>query len=692
VGKNALGLDPKDFKVGFSDKNKTVLHHKKGHVLTIAHNAVSPKVREQLSALSKVASEDRTHNQAEEAQDQGQYGKTIQKAEGGEVEHKHKHVDIKEALSPVKKFVEKHTDNPNLNPETPPQPYDIPGPSNGAYAEGGEAEGKGVLQQIQEYLSPTAKITNDIDKQREAAQSGDLPPAMPHKIFRKPQEYAEGTPDAPISEEPQDEPGVAFGQQLRQLISDNPHVKAADALLRTEGKALQSIPGFVKGLMGNKSPNKSEAPAQQPQQQMSQPAPQPEQPQTPQVPQPDPMDQAIAQGQGMLEQGYQNQLQGLQQEAAVKGQIGEQQAQQIEQNLNAQNTAKAAYQQSFNQMEQERQAIAQDMAENHIDPEKYWTGDAQGNGGHSKIMAGLGMILAGFNPTSNPNAAINFLKFQMEQNLKGQEMEMGKKNNLLTNNLHQFGNLKDAADMTRLQQADILHNQMLMAASQAATPAAKAEMLQKAGALQQQFAPLRQQFVMRQAMMKLANSTDGNTASNTAPYEHMLQYMRLMNPEQAKEMEGRLIPGVGVAKIPLPKEARDQIINHTKLEQALQDLNQFTHTHTTLVPGSRDYNVGAQKAMIVQTMLREGLLNTVYREGEQPLLDKLIKSNPANFLKEFNTLPQIKELMRNNQAQANTLKSNYGIPIKQAPPEQQYKTVNGVKYMRGPKGEAIPVK
>lgn len=674
MAKNALGLDPKDFKVGFSDSKKTVLHHKKGHVLTIAHNAVSPEARKQLAALSKVSNEDKTNTQAQEEQDQ-----TSKMASGGKI------------------------NNPNTNPQTPMQPNDIPGPTNLSYAEGGEADGKGVLQQIQEYLSPETKITNDIDKQRQDMKAGILPPEATHTI-RKPQQYAEGTPDQPVSDAPQasqppeeqQEPGVAFGQKLRELISENPHVKAADALMRTEGKALQSIPGFIQGLTGSAKPRSEvQAPDRVPN---STPdstiAPDQglAQPQQPQSPQQDPMDQAIAQGQGMLEQGYQNQLQGLQQEAAVKGQIGEQQAHQIERNLDAQNTAKAAYQDSFNRMEQERQAIAQDMAENHIDPEQYWKGDAQGNGGHSKIMAGLGMILAGFNPTNNPNAAVNFLKFQMEQNLKGQEMEMGKKNNLLTNNLHQFGNLKDAADMTRLQQADILHNQMLQAASQAATPMAKAEMLQKAGALQQQFAPLRQQFVMRQAMMKLANSSDGNTASNTAPYEHMLQYMRLMNPEQAKEMEARLIPGVGVAKIPLPKEARDQLINHTKLDQALQDLNQFTHTHTTMVPGSRDYNVGAQKAMIVQTMLREGLLNTVYREGEQPLLDKLIKSNPANFLKEFNTLPQIKELMRNNQVQANTLKSNYGIPVKQAPAAQQYKTVNGVKYMRGPNGEAVPVK
>lgn len=47
-----LGIDPDKFKHVSSDDHKTVLRHKDGHELTIAHNKLTPKMRDQLKALS----------------------------------------------------------------------------------------------------------------------------------------------------------------------------------------------------------------------------------------------------------------------------------------------------------------------------------------------------------------------------------------------------------------------------------------------------------------------------------------------------------------------------------------------------------------------------------------------------------------------------------------------------------------
>lgn len=51
--KNALGLNAKDFKHVKSDEKSTTLQHKNGHLLTIAHNSISPQNQAALKALAK---------------------------------------------------------------------------------------------------------------------------------------------------------------------------------------------------------------------------------------------------------------------------------------------------------------------------------------------------------------------------------------------------------------------------------------------------------------------------------------------------------------------------------------------------------------------------------------------------------------------------------------------------------------
>lgn len=394
---------------------------------------------------------------------------------------------------------------------------------------------------------------------------------------------------------------------------------------------------------------------------------------------------------GGIAKGFNTQMQGINNEAQAKGDLGKAQAAVINQQLVDQNTAKATFQQHYNELDQERKAHIADIQNGYIDPDKYWKGDANGNGSHSKIAAGIGMILAGFNPTSNPNAAVNFLKYQMDQNMEAQKQNLGAKQNLLTANLHQFGNLKDATEMTRLMQNDILSHSLTAAAATAQTPMAKAQAMQAVGQLQRESAMAQQQFAMRRAMMNLANDPNGQSPG---AINQMLGYMRVQNPEMAKEMEGRYVPGIGMASTPIPTEVRSKLTGFQNLNMQANDLYKFAQTHSTIIPDTPDYNVGAQKALALQSAVREGQLGTVYKAGEQPLLDKFVASNPAGAFKMLNSEPQLKEIIASNGRQMDILKKSYGLPVSQQsqPQGSQIKTVNGVKYMRGPNGQAIRVK
>lgn len=404
----------------------------------------------------------------------------------------------------------------------------------------------------------------------------------------------------------------------------------------------------------------------------------------------DPMAQGMDAQSDLLSKGYKNQLVGINQGAAAQGKLGEQQAALMDQNIKAQTDAQAAYQQHYNDLEQERQAHMQDIQNGHIDPEQYWTGDKNGNGSHSRIASAIGMILAGFDPAGRANSAVDLLKYNMDRNIDAQKTNLSSDQNLLAANLRQFGNLRDATDMTKLMQADIMHNELTSAAAKAQSPMAKAAALQAAGQLQMQYAPLQQQMAMRRAMMNLANN--GGTPGSV---EHMLQYMRMTNPEQAKEMEARYVPGVGLASVPVPADVRNQMVMKQQFSKAVTNMRDWASQHSGSVSPT-DIATGKTMAANVQNLYREAINGGVFKAGEQNFINKIIDNDPTKFFNNIRVLPKLDEALRENENSLNVLKKSNGLPVQQttnaSQQQPQYKTVNGIKYMRGPDGKAVPVK
>lgn len=406
-------------------------------------------------------------------------------------------------------------------------------------------------------------------------------------------------------------------------------------------------------------------------------------PQVPQSAQPD-QGMGVAPGrdpESMLAKGYQNKLAGINKAAQATGQLGEQQADALNQNIEAQNQARQAFQNSFSELDNERQAHMQDIKNGYIDPSAYWKD-------HSKLLAGIGMVLAGFNPTNSPNAAVNFIKYQMDQNMEAQRQNLAAKQNMLSANLHQFGNLRDATDMTRLMQNDIVSHSLQAAAAKAQTPMAKAAALQAAGQLQMESAPMFQNFAMRRAMMNLANS--GGTPNSV---DHLLGYMRVVNPEMAKEMESRYVPNVGLANVPVPGEVRSQMIAKQQFGEAVRDLQSWAVQHSGSLSPSAILE-GRTKAANVQNLYRQGINGGVFKQGEQSFINGIVDAEPTKFFNSIRVIPKLNEVMKENDNSLNVLKRGYGLPQARQATQQapQYKMVNGVKYMRGPNGEAVRVK
>lgn len=703
-------LDLKKFRHVKSDDKTTVLQHRDGHSITLAHKALSPEFQKQLAALSQVSKDDETPVQKEEA--------NAKMASGGKVRPHNPKLEESKKVPPKPHFddggdvgylgskqpihqADPHQPAPGstrdyqdktspeqdkqrdaartkenetfrkANPSPPEKEEDNSGYKT--YAEGGdvEADPNQVMTPIPQQPAPEQAQTPP------AAQVQPNPYAEQYnKVYSQ---IMSGTPGTPPEMARQDAMSYVESMKSRDQASTRVamedqqmgHDKAVEENTRRQAIGLDPLPvpaapstqpppPTVAAQLGSGGPDQGAQ--QQKQADQSGVALSPDR---------DP--------QSMLESGYENRMAGINKQATAQGDLGNAQAQVLDQNIQQQNMAKDSYMKSYQELENERQAHMQDIKDGYIDPEKYWDN-------HSKVASGIGMILAGFNPTNSPNAAMGFLKFQMEQNLQAQAHNLSAKQNLLSANLHQFGNLRDATEMTRMMQNDMMSHALQSAAAKAQTPMAKAAALQAAGQLQMESAPMFQQFALRRAMMNLSNTQPGNSGA----IDHMLGYMRVVNPEMAKEMQSRYVPGVGLASIAVPDAVRSEMTAKQNFQVALNRLADWTKQNSGSISPSR---IGEGRAMAanVQNLYREAINGGVFKKGEQEFLSGIVDAHPDKFFNSIRVMPKLNEVMKENDMSMNVQRKAYGLP-QAAPSQPQYKTVNGVKYMRGPSGESIKVK
>lgn len=203
-----------------------------------------------------------------------------------------------------------------------------------------------------------------------------------------------------------------------------------------------------------------------------------------QVPQANPM--AAAQP------GMNQEIQGIQAGAAAQSALGQASAKIEQAKQMQQQELMAQHQQNYMKLDQERMALQKDISDGHIDARRFINSKSDGG----KIMTAIGIMLGGLGQgmarlSSNP--AMDFLNKQIEQDIDAQKAELGKKQNLLAANEHQFGNLRDATNMTRVMMADQYITKLEEAKAKATTPMAKANADVAIGQLKQKYAPLQAQ-------------------------------------------------------------------------------------------------------------------------------------------------------------------------------------------------------
>ncbi len=235
-----------------------------------------------------------------------------------------------------------------------------------------------------------------------------------------------------------------------------------------------------------------------------------------------------------------NQLQsGIRQEAKAAGELGQQQSKLYDQEANKYQNLMANYEEQQKHLTDEYEAIKQDYASGKINPNQYF----ENRGTFGNIRTGLAMILGGMGAglTGGENQVIKYVQSQIDRDIDAQKANLGKKENLLSANLKQYGNLKDAMTATKLAYSGMIDAQLNKLAAQSQSPLKQAaaqkflaEFQIKNGAEIQQMAQRRSVFNSLQ-QNGLGTQQAGMRSGNNDQLEHVNQLIDYIVPEHERK-------------------------------------------------------------------------------------------------------------------------------------------------------------
>lgn len=217
----------------------------------------------------------------------------------------------------------------------------------------------------------------------------------------------------------------------------------------------------------------------------------------------------------VYQQALGQQSAGIQQAANVQGQIGQQQANAYQKQLEDLTNLQTEAQKNRDQWAGEIQNVAHDVMNSHIDPNRFMASKST----WEKISTGLGLILGGIGGglTHQQNPALQFLNNQISNDIEAQKANLGKQDNLLGHMMRQYGNITEAENATRIHMMAMMQGQLGKIAGQNAGPLAKANATQLTGQINQQLAPMVEQASMRSAVFRGMQNQQGQGQGGVNP-------------------------------------------------------------------------------------------------------------------------------------------------------------------------------
>lgn len=519
----AFKLDVSKFKKLSADKHHTTLQHPEGHQIKISHSSLSPENRKALAKLPMMADGGQVADPTQEHLLPGDaVPNKIEKSivarydDGGDVDPK---ANFLAKMRKMKEGFDSATVQTPVAPPTPaPSPTSTPAADapqsklgqlaagmRSAFAEGGEASDEDIIRkkkEIDDY--------NSLHEDEPKEYPQDVTTRMQQTDVTPPQKLADGgLPDVPAAAKP-DSDSTSDIDYSKIQAGDQPYGTPPAPVVVNVGTSAAPATS-VSSPQGMPVASSPEQAAQGPVQPTDVPAGPSSTPAGPQKQPAASSDQSQAPS---TMAGYQQQQSGIQEEAAAQAAIGKQQEAILKGQAQAGADMLSKYQQQFQDLNDERQNFQHDVQNNKIDPNRYMGSQNASD----RMMTSVGLILGGLGGGGSSNQALDFLNRQIDRDIDAQKANLGSSETLLSGNLRQFGNLRDATDMTKVMQNDLLINKLQQISAASAAPAAKARADQLAGQLQQQVAPLMQQLAMRQSLMQPGTNTSDQDPASFVPF------------------------------------------------------------------------------------------------------------------------------------------------------------------------------
>lgn len=197
-------------------------------------------------------------------------------------------------------------------------------------------------------------------------------------------------------------------------------------------------------------------------------------------------------------------------------------------------------------LDQKKEAIVKDIQNGKIDPSRIYNSMGTGN----RVMAGISLLLGGISQGltgAKSNPAMDVINNAVDRDIDAQKAELGKKQNLLSVNLHEYGTLKDALAATKMQIMTVAQTQVNMAAAKAGSKQALAAAQMFNADIDLKMATIKNQLAASQAMNEKLNQPGGLSYKDVAKLNQDLQdkmvqlpngnYMPAFNKESASKVK-----------------------------------------------------------------------------------------------------------------------------------------------------------
>lgn len=346
---------------------------------------------------------------------------------------------------------------------------------------------------------------------------------------------------------------------------------------------------------------------------------------------------------------------GIQGQAQAEGQVGQAQAESLQQGITAQEQRLKDFDEHRAEYDAERKKFIEDSQK--IDPNRYLGNMGTGQ----KITTAIGLILGGMGGglTHQENPAMKFLQTQINNDIEAQKENAGRTKTLLEANFKHFQNMRDATDMTRVMLMGVTENKLKQAAAKAQDPLAKARALQAAGQLDMQAAPILSQMAMRRSLLSGAATGQIDPSS----------VIRMVVPEKDQQEAYKEL-----------KEAQEQIKGKDAALQAFDqigELNTIGNRVTSPLQTSRQVtalrdNLGVQIARAAAGRVNEYEFAAAKKFFPEPGDDPKTVAIKRGALTKF-----VQEKMNHPILNA------YGIKMGQTPPQDRYGAAGQKKIQLG---------